>query len=87
MTVPGAAGTLSGMPGITSEFAARVKRAREVRSLTRGALDRAAGLAGGHAARIEGGSRSNVTLETAERLALALKVRLGWLVAGEGRGP
>lgn len=75
------------MPGITSEFAARVKRAREARGLTRGALDRAAGLAGGHAARIEDGTRSNVTLETAERVALALKVRLGWLVAGEGRGP
>jgi transcriptional regulator with XRE-family HTH domain len=75
------------MASITEEFASRVRRARETRRLTRGALDRAAGLAGGHAARIEDGSRSNVTLVTAERIAMALEVRLGWLVAGEGRGP
>ena len=61
----------------------RLRASRQAAGLSCRALDAAAGLGSGHTSLIESGARSNISLETAMRLAGALHVSLQWLATGE----
>jgi transcriptional regulator with XRE-family HTH domain len=50
-------------------------------------LDERADLSPGYVWRLEAGQRTNVSASTAERLAFALGVSVGWLLTGESTGP
>lgn len=72
-------------------FANRVRRARLSRPSLRkdgeplgvNELDKLAGLAVGQTSRLENGVNHRITLETAVRICVALRIRLQWAVFGE----
>ena len=67
-------------------FAARLELARAQRALTYRALGEAAGISHTAVQLLEHGDRSP-SIETAERLAVALDVAPAWLAYGVGRAP
>jgi transcriptional regulator with XRE-family HTH domain len=61
----------------------RLSEARKRAGLSARALDKKAGITPGHTTLIEQGERAKPSAEIVHKLAVALGVPMGWLVAGE----
>jgi len=69
------------------EIAERLRRARQIRGLSRRGLSLQASLAQAVVGRIERGDVAEPSVTTLAKLSAALDVSLDWLVRGEGEGP
>lgn len=68
----------------TEGIGVRLRSARERRDMTAAALAERSGVDAGAISRIETGQRPEIPAATCFRLATALRIRLAWLIAGEG---